>query len=58
MTAKSEVIILLRMSLNRNDITLSKSPWIARLAAAGYLFFLIKGLVWLAVAGGAVLLAT
>ena len=32
--------------------------WFKRLAAAGFLFFLVKGLVWLAIIGGAVVIGT
>jgi hypothetical protein len=33
------------------------STWIKRLAAAGFLFFLIKGLVWLILGAGVAILA-
>jgi hypothetical protein len=33
------------------QLRLSRNKWIGRLAAAGFLFFLVKGLVWLAVGG-------
>lgn len=31
------------------------SKWVERAAVAGFLFFFVKGLVWLAVAGAAVI---
>jgi len=31
--------------------------WVRRVFAAGFLFFLVKGLVWLAIAAGAVMAA-
>lgn len=33
---------------------MSLPKWVTRLAAASALFFLLKGLVWLAVAGAAI----
>jgi hypothetical protein len=29
-----------------------RSTWIKRLGAAGFLFFFLKGMVWLVIAGG------
>lgn len=34
---------------------MSSSKWIGRLATVGFLFFFVKGLVWLALAGAVVL---
>jgi hypothetical protein len=33
---------------------MGSSKWCGRLATAGFLFFFVKGLVWLALAGAAV----
>jgi hypothetical protein len=33
-----------------NDDGAGKSSWLKRLGVAGFLFFLVKGLVWLGVA--------
>ena len=41
----SSLNIIHRMGLNKNKIM----PWLKRLGLAGFLFFLIKGLVWLAI---------
>jgi len=36
----------------------TRTLWIKRIAAASFLFFLVKGLIWLGIAGAAVFAVT